>query len=91
MDDDADIQWMRDKDEQELGQARDLLLHVISEHERRHHGGGCCLEERVNAMAFFAHSLGFLASANDSWDFIRTILQVVYEAHHDVPDGQRGG
>jgi hypothetical protein len=77
-----DIEWMREQDERELGQARDHLLTVIGEHESRHHDGGCCLLERVNALAFFAHSLGLRADADETWIYIRTILEAVYEAHH---------
>ena len=77
-----DIEWMRAQDERELGASRDLLLNVIGAHEERHHGGGCCLQERVNAIAFFAHSLGLRADADETWRYIRRILEAVYEHHH---------
>ena len=84
MDEIDDIQWMRERDEQELGETRDRLLHIIGEHEQLLHGGGCCLQERVNAIAFFAHSLGLLARSDETWTYMRTILEAVYEAQHEA-------
>jgi hypothetical protein len=77
-----DIEWMREHDEQLLGGARNEILRTIAEHERRIHGGGCCLSERINVIAFMAHSLGLRANADETWTYIRTILEAVYEAHH---------
>jgi hypothetical protein len=77
-----EIQKMRDNDEKHLGAGRDRILQFIQDHEERIHDGGCCLEERVNAVAFIAHSLGLLAGADETWTMVRAILEVVYEAHH---------
>lgn len=65
---------------QNLGSQRDSIVDTIRDHERTRHGGGCCIEERINAVAFIAHSLGLAADDNDAWEFTRTIIKQVYEA-----------
>lgn len=77
-----EIEWLRESDEKRLGGVRDEILQVISDHEERIHGGGCCLSERINAIAFFAHSLGLRSEADETWTYIRAILGAVYESHH---------
>jgi hypothetical protein len=68
------------KDEMKvLGDSRDDLIDMIRRHERQRHGGGCCLEERISAVAFIAHSLGLAADDNDAWDYARAIVKQVYE------------
>lgn len=76
-------EMLRDRDEKYLGAARDKILAFIGEHEQEMHDGGCCLEERVNAIAFLAHSLGLSAGCDETWELIRKIQLLVYEAHHD--------
>lgn len=78
----TDDDTLREIDELNLGFARDRIIDVISFHEAEHHDGGCCLEERVNAVAFVAHSLGLKAGCDETWELIRKILELVYEAHH---------
>lgn len=65
---------------QNLGSQRDDIVEIIRQHEKQRHGGGCCIEERINAVAFIAHSLGLAADDNDAWEFARTIIKQVYEA-----------
>jgi hypothetical protein len=74
--------YLRDSDQ--LGAARDTILNLIYRHEKERHGGGCCIEDRISAVAFIAHSLGLAADDDDAWEFARTIVRQVYEAAHDL-------
>jgi hypothetical protein len=74
--------YLRREDQQALGATRDRVLDIIRQHERRQHGGGCCIEERIGAVAFLAHSLGLAADDLDAWEFARSIVKHVYEAGH---------
>jgi hypothetical protein len=65
-----------------LGSSRDRIVDAIKHHEQQRHGGGCCIEERINAVAFIAHSLGLAADDNDAWEFARAIIKQVYEISH---------
>lgn len=76
-----EIEWLRKHDEKLLGGARDQILQLMTEHEHSHHGGGYCISERINVVAFIAHSLGLRADANDTWEYIRAILVTFYESH----------
>lgn len=45
-------------DSKQMEVARDLILGVIQKHERsEHQTAGVCMTERINAVAFIAHSL----------------------------------
>ena len=77
-----DERSLRERDEKYMGPARDRILEFIAEHERDTHGGGCCIEERVNAIAFITHSLGLTAGCDETWTLIRKVLELVYEEHH---------
>jgi len=76
--------YLRSDDQQALGATRDRILDIIADHERLRHGGGCCIEERIAAVAFIAHSLGLAGDDDDAWEFARSIVKNVYEAapHH---------
>jgi hypothetical protein len=76
--------YLRSEDQQALGTTRDRILDIIRDHERLRHGGGCCLEERIGAVAFIAHSLGLAADDDDAWRFARTIVKLVYELEHEM-------
>ena len=77
-----DERVLRERDEKYLGASRDKILEFIGEHEQEIHGGGCCLEERINAIAFITHSLGLTAGSDETWTLIRKVLELVYEEHH---------
>ena len=81
----TDEETIRAADEMNLGPARDTILEFIGNHEQVQHGGGCCLEERINAICFLAHSLGLRSDCDETWVIIRKILNAVYEAHHCPP------
>ena len=76
--------YFRPQDQEVLGAARDTILDLIARHERDRHGGGCCIEDRISAVAFIAHSLGLAADDDDAWEFARTIIRQIYEAAHDL-------
>jgi hypothetical protein len=76
--------YLRPQDQQVLNTARDDILDLISRHEKEQHGGGCCIEDRIAAVAFIAHSLGLAADDDDAWEFARNIVRNIYEATHDL-------
>lgn len=78
----TDEETIRAQDELYLGAARETILEFIGEHERLQHQGGCCLEERVNAIAFLAHALGLRSDCDETWGIVRKILGAVYEEHY---------
>lgn len=74
--------YLHERELEILNDARDCILDMIRLHEKRRHGTGFCLEERINAVAFIAHSLGLAADDNDAWEFARAIIKQVYEIGH---------
>jgi metal-dependent hydrolase (beta-lactamase superfamily II) len=76
--------YLREQGNKALGASRDRILDLIFRHEHDRHGGGCCMEERIHAVAFIAHSLGLAADDDDAWNFAREIVKQIYEHGHDL-------
>jgi hypothetical protein len=73
---------LHERELQVMEQAVDCILDIIRIHEDRRHGGVCCINERVNAVAFIAHQLGLAADDDNVWEFARAIIKAFYEPNH---------
>jgi hypothetical protein len=65
------------------GQSTEGIVAFIRLHEKDKHSGKPCMDERVNAVAYIAHHLGMAADDDHVWEFIRTVVKMIYE----VDDG----